>query len=313
MSSRPLISFAGPWVYIIFTGVMFGIGGLVTEWLIDQAADPLAITAVAFTATAVTAFFFGRRLLRHQPAEIRPNLWRTGITVGILNAVGPALLFNLGFSHLPASINTLIISLSPVFTAITAHLVSVGDRFTGAKALGLLFSLAGVAVLAGAPAESGGGKPLLGIAFSLTGALLQGISAIWVKRMAERFSPESSLFPMMVGASAVGLLASTIAGHPPLPSAFSPVQWVVLLVMGGTGALTFLSLLKANQMALASKAALLAYVVPLIGVVGGVVILGEPFSALLVIGGLLVVAGVVLVGRSPEGQMATKGYPHSSS
>lgn len=308
MRSRLSIQFASPWVYIIFTGVMFGIGGLVTEWLLDEGGDPLAITAVAFTTTAVTVFFFSRRLPRRQPGS-----WRTGITIGILNAVGPALLFNLGFSHLPASINTLIISLGPVFTAITAHLVSVGDRFSGTKALGLLLSLAGVAVLAGAPAEAGPGKPLLGIAFSLTGALLQGISAVWVKRMAERFSPQSSLFPMMVGAAVVALVTSTIAGHPPLPSAFTAAQWVILIVMGSTGALTFLSLLKANQMALASKAALLAYVVPLIGVVGGVVILGEPFGALLVIGGLLVVGGVVLVGRSPEGQMASEGYPHSSS
>jgi drug/metabolite transporter (DMT)-like permease len=226
--------------------------------------------------------------------------------MGAVNAVGPAILFNLGFDNLPASINTLIIALGPVFTAITAHYALVGDRFTTRKAIGLLASLAGVALLAGAPTEPGQGQPWLGIVFSLTGALMQGVSAVWVKRMAERYGPASSLRPMMVGAAIVGLVAATIAGHPPLPSAFTPVQWLILITMGSTGLLTFWSLLKANQIARASQAALLGYLIPLIGVIGAVLVLGEPFSVLLLIGGALVMAGLVLVGRNPQKILADR-------
>lgn len=308
MSSRPLIPFAGPWLFIVYAGVMFGIGGLVTEWLLDQRTDPLALTAVAFCATTVAALVLKRRY-----PPLAPGGWRVGMTMGMLNAAGPAILFNLGFANLPASINTLLISLGPVFTAITAHYVSLGDRFTRTKALGLLLSLTGVAVLAGAPSEEGPRRPLLGVILSVAGAVMQGVSAVWVKKMSERYRPESAIAPMMVGAALLAVAASIVGGHPPLPSAFTPMQWLILIVLGSTGVFTFLAVLKANELAPASRAALTGYLVPVVGVVGGVGLLGERFNALLLIGGLLVIAGVVLVGRSPRERVMVEGYPPAGS
>lgn len=235
------------------------------------------------------------------------------MTMGMLNAAGPAILFNLGFDNLPASVTTLLISLGPVFTAITAHLVSLGDRFTRIKAFGLFLSLAGVALLAAAPNAEVSGRPLLGLALALSGAVMQGVSAVWVKKMAERYSPASALAPMMTGAAVLAVVASIAAGHPPVPSAFEPLQWAILVAMGSTGVFTFLAVLKANELARASTAALTGYLVPVVGVVGGVVLLGEPFGARLLAGALLVVAGVVLVGRSPAVELAVEGYPPRSS
>jgi drug/metabolite transporter (DMT)-like permease len=293
-----------PWVYIVFAGVMFGTGGLVTEWLLDQGADPLALTAVLFVAGVLTALGMRRRFPR--PAS---GAWRTGVILGVLTASGPALLFNLGFDHLPASINTLLISLSPLFTAIAAHFLSHDDRFTRAKLVGLSLSLAGVALLVGAPAEDGSGNPLLGIALTFTGAMIQGVAAIWVKKTAERYGATSVLVPMMTGAATFALAASIVAGHPPLPSAFTATQWAILIVMGSTGVFTFLAVLKANELAPASKAALTGYLVPVIGMLGGVLLLGEPLSALLVFGGLLVIAGVALVGRNSRSPIEADSYP----
>jgi drug/metabolite transporter (DMT)-like permease len=308
MSFRPLLLLARPWHYIVFAGVMFGAGGLITEWLLDEGSNPLTLTAVAFAATSVAALIWARR----HPQPTRGG-WKVGVTMGMLNAAGPAILFNLGFDNLPASINTLLISLGPIFTAITAHFVSIGDRFTGWKAVGLSMSLVGVALLAGAPNTEGLGQPMLGVALSLAGAAMQGASAVWVKKMAERFSPVSVLAPMMTGAAVLAVVASIVAGHPPVPSALEPLHWAILIGMGSTGVFTFLAVLKANELARASTAALTGYLVPLVGVVGGVVLLGEPFSLLLLAGASLVIAGVVLVGRQPRIEFAVENYPPHSS
>jgi transporter family protein len=151
------------------------------------------------------------------------------------------------------------------------------------------------------------------VILSLAGAVMQGVSAVWVKKMAERYRPESAIAPMMVGAALLAVAASIVAGHPPVPSAFTPMQWVILIVFGSTGVFTFLAVLKANELAPASRAALTGYLVPVVGVVGGVILLGEPFSVLLLIGGLLVIAGVVLVGRSPREYAVAEGYPPAGS
>jgi drug/metabolite transporter (DMT)-like permease len=61
-------------------------------------------------------------------------------------------------------------------------------------------------------------------------------------------------------------------------------------------------------------ASLVTYLVPIVGVAAGVLVLGEPFSVRLVLGGLVVVAGVALVqGRllGPRGpEPAAAGRVH---
>ena len=44
-------------------------------------------------------------------------------SAGVFSSLGPSLIFNVGFDRLPAGINTLLISLGPIFTAIVAHFV----------------------------------------------------------------------------------------------------------------------------------------------------------------------------------------------
>ena len=48
----------------------------------------------------------------------------------------------------------------------------------------------------------------------------------------------------------------------------------------------------------ASRVALMPYLVPLVGVAGGILILGEPVGPRLLIGGALILAGLVLADRT---------------
>jgi drug/metabolite transporter (DMT)-like permease len=115
---------------------------------------------------------------------------------------------------------------------------------------------------------------------------------------------------MMVGAAVLALIVAILAGHPPVPSAFPLSHWVIIVTMGATGVVTFFALLKANELAPASQAALIGYIVPLVGVGGGVLLMGEPMTASLLIGGVMIVAGVVLVGRNSGSPVEVGGYPH---
>ena len=63
-----------------------------------------------------------------------------------------------------------------------------------------------------------------------------------------------------------------------------------------------MSSLKASELAPASKVGLMGYVVPLVGVSGGVLIFNETLTANLLLGGLLILAGVTLVGRANRSQ-----------
>jgi drug/metabolite transporter (DMT)-like permease len=67
-----------------------------------------------------------------------------------LLAAGPTLvgygLYNVALKHLPSSVANLVVTIEPVFTAITAYFV-LGERLTGRQIFGSLLVMAGVVVI----------------------------------------------------------------------------------------------------------------------------------------------------------------------
>lgn len=217
--------------------------------------------------------------------------------MGAVNAAIPALLFNIGFNQLPASLVTLTLALGPVFTAVTAHIAFRDDRFSTPKVIGLGLSFGGVAVLAGLPAGSGSRSTLAFVA-TLVGAALSGASLVWVRRMAVRYDPRAVLAPMQTGAALVAITAASLTGHPLWNLSADSVELGILGVMGAGTILTYVTSLKASELAPASRVGLMGYLVPVVGVAGGVVVFNESLTANLAVGGLLILAGVTLVGRA---------------
>jgi drug/metabolite transporter (DMT)-like permease len=84
-----------------------------------------------------------------------------------------------------------------------------------------------------------------------------------------------------------------------------------LTALLGTAATTlpFGALLWLSELTTAARVALIAYVVPLVGVAGGVLILSEPLGWRLVSGGALILAGVVLADRSERRAHALAPVP----
>ena len=277
------------WLLIVFTGLMFGSLGLCTKYLTTRGVDPLICAAVPFGLSAAIAL-----VVRPRNVE---TPWREGLAMGAVNAAIPALLFNIGFSQLPASLVTLTLALGPVFTAITAHLAFRDDRFSTNKVVGLALSFGGVAVLAGLPAGSGSRSTLAFVA-TLVGAALSGASLVWVRRMAIKHDPMTVLAPMQAGAAIVAIVAASIVGHPPWNVGADSLELGILGVMGAGTIITYITSLKASELAPASRVGLMGYLVPLVGVIGGVVIFDETLTANLALGGLLILAGVTLVGRA---------------
>jgi drug/metabolite transporter (DMT)-like permease len=273
------------WSYILTAGVLLGLGGPGTKWLIGRGLDPIFLTGVIFAlAAGVSLLVHGRR------ERISGRGWWWAMAMGMVSGSGPAIFFNLGFQRLPVSITTLLISSGPVFTAITAHFLEKSDRFTRATAMGLLLCIGGVFLLAGSPSGSGSAA---GIALTLTGAALSGSSLPFVKRMSMIHPPATTLAPMMTGGGLLGMsvLAATRSWEAP-----SPGQWGLILALAITLAIAFLAVLRANEIAPASQASLFAYIIPLVGVLVGVLAFGEPVGWRLIAGSFLVLGGVVLVG-----------------
>jgi drug/metabolite transporter (DMT)-like permease len=89
-----------------------------------------------------------------------------------------------------------------------------------------------------------------------------------------------------------------------------PSSALCLLLLGslGTG-YAYLLNYRTLQESGATVASLVTYLVPLVAVAAGILVLGEPFSLRLVVGGLIVVLGVALVQGRLFGQRRSAPQP----
>ena len=278
------------WLFVAFTGLVFGSGGLLAKGLVDDGVDAFTVTWLPFLSGGILGMVV---------AIARSHLDRTAVVpaalLGLTASAGPALLFNLGFERMSAGVVTLLISLGPVFTAVGAHFAYPDERFNRVKALGLILALVGVAILGlgGADADATAGA----IALVLAGSVLAGGAAVLARRFALRHGATALIAPQLTVAGVVSLVLAFPAGRQIVPDGgFEAWHVPAMLVFGVTTYLGFFSMMKANEVGTTGQVSVIGYCVPLFGVIGGVLVFGDAVTAALVIGGLMILVSVTLIG-----------------
>lgn len=289
------------WTYVAFTGIVFGLGGLLAKGLVDDGVDAFTVTWMPFLISGMLALVAAAPKRELTRAALLP-----GIALGLTASAAPALLFNLGFESLPAGIVTLLISLGPVFTAVVAHFVFADERFNAVKATGLGVAVAGVGVLA-AGSIDGGGSPSR-LAMVVGGALIAGFAAVLARRVVMQHGAAALVAPQLTTAGLVVLALSPVLGRDLSPEG-GYEAWH-LLGMIGFGVSTYLgfrSMLIANEIGTTGQISVIGYCVPLFGVVGGIIVFGDDLTLSLVVGGLLILVSVwvIAVGSRPAALAAS--------
>ncbi|MFK7918287.1 MAG: DMT family transporter [Ilumatobacter sp.] len=286
----------GVWLYVAFTGVVFGAGGLVAKGLIDDGVDAFAATWIPFLISGVIALAVAAPRGELTAAAVAP-----GVLLGVSASAAPALLFNLGFEELSAGIVTLLISLSPLFTAVVAHFVFADERFNRVKGGGLALAIVGVAVLAAGSIEGGGAPGRL--ALVVAGALAAGSAAVFARRMVLIHGAAALVGPQLLTAGLVALALSPVLGRELSPEGgYETWHLVALAAFGVSSYLGFRSMLIANEVGTTGQVSVIGYCIPLFGVIGGIVVFGDEPTISLVIGGVLILVSVwvIALGSRPQ-------------
>ena len=111
------------------------------------------------------------------PSDCR--LWRQFFVMGALNNVMPFTLIVFGETRIASGLASILNATTPLFTIVAAHFLATSERLTWGKAVGVLFGLAGVAILIGPDALSGLRGDVVGEAACLLAALAYGFAGIY--------------------------------------------------------------------------------------------------------------------------------------
>ncbi len=231
-----------------------------------------------------------------------PNLrreWRAFAFLAVFNVAIFIGLQTYAISMLPSGTAAILVYLQPILVGFFAWMM-LGEALSVAKVAGLLLGFSGiVAVSAGGISSD---VPPEGILFGAGSALSWAIGTVYFKRVQARVSALWSVaVPFVAGGAALTILAvlTEPMGEVSLSGGFfAALGWASLLGIAAAWVI-FFGLVGAGE---ASRVSAYIFVVPITAVAIGVIFLGEPLRATLLIGAALVIGGIYLVNRSPGGK-----------
>ena len=282
---------ASVWGFVAFTGISFGAGGLLVKKLTNDGIDAFTVTWVPFLFGGLIALIHGMIT-----KELRWSSVPAGILLGLFSSLGPSLIFNVGFDRLPAGINTLLISLGPIFTAIVAHFVFADERFNLLKALGLIAAYGGVIVLAAGSIDDGGN--VWDILLVLLGSCIAGAAGVLTRFLTLRHKPMALIAPNLLVAGVASFILTIgfdVASKP--DDGFASWHIPMLFAFGLITYLSFLSILKANEIGTTGQVSVIGYFLPLFGVVGGAMFFNEKLDASVLLGAVLILFAMTAIAR----------------
>ena len=226
---------------------------------------------------------------------VGPTELRIGLVLAVIAVALPQQARYLALANASAGFVTLVNALLPLGVALLAHFMLADERLNGGTTLGLLVGLAGVAalVLMGDTGIADGGNPLLGGAMALGSVALISLASVYAKRYAGQYSVLGVTGVQLAAGSAMHwVLALVIDG---LPFGHSTTGLLAILYAGTLGAflplILYYWLIRHMSVVYLS---VVAYLIPLVAVIAGVLVLDERIQPGILVGGGLVLAGVVI-------------------
>ena len=281
------------WLLFALLGFLWGSSYLFIKIGVDAGLRPFTLVALRL--------LIGCGLLAVVVWSAREQLPRSRVVYGHLFVMGcinvalPFVLITWAERSVPSSLAAVLNGAVPLFVIPIAAIFLHDERITLNRVMGLVIGFVGVAILVGFdPADLAGSS--LTAELALIGSTISyACGAVYARRYVHGLRPMIpalfQVFFALLIAGALVLAFERPLSFPADPSAVLAVVWLGLLG-SGTAYLIFFRLLHDWG---ATRTALVAYLLPVYGILLGALVLSEAVDAGLVIGTALVIGGVALV------------------
>ena len=221
------------------------------------------------------------------------TLW-PGLLAGLLFATEFVFIFA-GLATTDAARMVVFVYLAPCMTAFGLHFLIPQERLNARQWTGVLVAFGGVALAFGDGFSSGRGT-LLGDLFGVLGALFWALTTILIRatRLAS-VSATKTLFYQLAVSGPVLLLAAWLLGEPGVTRLTLPVLAAFAYQCAVVAFFSYLSWFWLLRRYLAARLSVFSFLTPFFGVLGGVLILGEPLTLAFLLAAGLVGFGILLV------------------
>jgi drug/metabolite transporter (DMT)-like permease len=289
------------WVTFLALTLIWGASFL---WIKIAVRDIGPVSLVAFR------LFFGLAGLLAFFPVLRPKIprerrvWVNLAILGVTSSALPWFFISWAETTIDSAIASVLNGTVPLFTMIVAHFALRDDKITAGRVLGLLLGFGGVVILSLRPATAGDAvtPPHPALSVVATGAMLlatfsYAIGAVHARRNLGGVSPLiQAFFSMAFSLVVILAVAIAVEGGPRVPARLD--TWAALGWLGvlGAGIASYIFYKLLHSVG-PTRASLVTYTLPVVGVTLGVIVLKERLDWRLVVGTLLIVSGVWVVNH----------------
>ena len=281
-------------VYIVWGSTYLGIRVAVQE---GSGFPPMIMSATRVFAGSLILIALAR-FIQKQSLRLTKEEWVVLSISGLALWWGGNGLLAIAEMTVPSGYAALIISCTPIWVAIIESILDK-KRPSVFLVISLLIGVAGIAVLNWPAIIAGNLNDLKGLFLLIIAGLSWGAGSIYQKRKNIHTTPEiSSAVQQFTGGIAL-LITSFIISEPtmnPVPSAWW--AWGYLIIFGSV--IAFTSFVKALKLLPPNIVFTYAFVNPVVAVVLGFIILGEPITPWTFAGATLVLVGVLGVFKEQK-------------
>lgn len=275
------------WTLLIALGVIWGIPYLfiriAVEWF---SPATLVLLRVVLAAAILLPIAFARGELRHLRGH-----WRWILVFAVVEIGIAWLAINWAETSLTSSLTALLIASVPSIAAITAQLLGY-DRLSRGRVLGLALGFAGVAFLVGLDLASTSIAAMLAV---LVAAVCYATAPI----IAERRLSDIPTIAVIAVSMVVNAVIFAVPGIAQWPTQTPPAPaWIAVAILGLVcSALAFIVFFRLIAEVGAARMTLITYINPVVAVLLGIAVLGEPFTLGMAFGFPLILIGSWLATR----------------
>jgi drug/metabolite transporter (DMT)-like permease len=234
-------------------------------------------------------------LIAREPLPRNPKAYLHFAVMAIINIVIPFTLITTAERSVPSSIAAIINGAVPLVVIVLAASFLHDEPITLSRLAGLVMGYLGVIVIVSPGLLSASQGELSGELALVGSTIAYGIGAVYSRRNMRGYRPMiPALFQVGFAVLFVGILAFAL--ERPLDVSWNTDALIAVLWLGffGSGAAYLLNFRLLSRIG-ATRTSILAYFLPIVGIISGAIMFGETIDGVVLIGTLLVIGGIALV------------------
>jgi drug/metabolite transporter (DMT)-like permease len=277
------------WGLLVILSILWGGSFLFVEVALSG-FDTVTIVFARVSGAAAFLALWIRAVGSGFPSGLR--VWSALAVMGVLNNAVPFTLFVLAQGQIEGGLAAILNATTPLWTVLVAHGLTMDERLTLSKGIGLILGFSGVVVIAGRSDGEG-----LAVLACLGAAISYGFAGVWGKRFkAMGLMPVQVAFGMLASSSLVMAPFWLVLGdHASLgaPNGSAVAALVGLSLLSTS--LAYILYFRLLAMAGATILSLVTFLIPITALILGIGLLHEQILPQHFIGFGMILAGLAAI------------------